>query len=196
MKIFLIFILTITSALAGVLDNYIPKIEKTDIFFSSKDDITNILIDKLNEAKVAILIDAHAISNIQIVQELVRIQNTKNVFVVVIMNPNPNVKNYVVPAYLMENNVAVMYSQKTGKGNNFIIVDDYVITGSYDYSQGALHGKTNINIERQPTKIDAFKVEFLEHINRATLPKESVYSIEELRDNLIKLLALTTNKDL
>lgn len=163
-------------------DNLLPEIDSTaNVWFSSPEKVRvkaldDVVLDYLNKAQHEILVNAYAITDIKIAKELARQQFIKrnSLRVYVIFEQHPSIRNYVVPSFLINSKVMVMYSDIGVNDSNYMIIDGkYVLTGAFNYTQAhSLKSMSNLHVLTDPKQITAYRNHFINHLALCTLPAE------------------------
>jgi phosphatidylserine/phosphatidylglycerophosphate/cardiolipin synthase-like enzyme len=155
---------------------------------SVKSQLNSVVIDYLNQATREILIDAYAITDVKIVQELGRLQLAKanKIRIYVILEERPMVKNYVTPAFLTEANILVLYSKGGVNDSNYMVIDGKeVLTGAFNYTQAhSTQAVSNLVLVTDPAQVESFRDHFIHHMVKTVLPSELHPKIDDIRKEL------------
>jgi phosphatidylserine/phosphatidylglycerophosphate/cardiolipin synthase-like enzyme len=126
---------------AGTLDRMAPlqMPQGFAVFFNPGDNIQAKVKAAIGAAKTEILVNEYAITDPDIAMALVDAFKRNHVFVGLILEGKPAVKNYQAPEYFLENDLPVLLVQDEGYNNNkYILIDrQTVLTGSYDLTKAA-----------------------------------------------------------
>lgn len=110
-----------------------------DMFVAPHDDIEDEIVKMIDGAQVEILTSQYVMTSPRIVRALVEASRRK-VFVAVILEARPNLREYETPAFLRMNSVPVLVRRASKGLNNhkFWVIDrGTVLTGSYDCTMAA-----------------------------------------------------------
>ena len=105
------------------------------LWVSPLDHIEDELIKVIDSAKVEILCSQYVITSPRIVRALLEAFRTRHVFIGIILESRPNLRDYQTPAYLRSNGIPVLLRAGPRGINNhkFWVIDRaFVLTGSYD----------------------------------------------------------------
>lgn len=114
-----------------------------EVWVTPLDNIEEELIKVIDSAKMEILCSQYVITSPRIVRALLDAFKTRHVFVTVILEGRPNLREYQTPEYLRSQGVPVLI-RKGAKGLNnhkFWVIDrSTLLTGSYDCTNAAATG--------------------------------------------------------
>jgi phospholipase D len=108
-------------------------------YFNPGDDIQGQIRKAIAAAKTEILVNEYAITDSLIATDLVEAFKRRHVYVALLLDPSPAVRNYQAPEYFVMNDLPVLLVQGTGYNNNkYMVIDrQTVLTGSYDLTNAA-----------------------------------------------------------
>jgi len=129
------------SARAELLDPIKPVAPGPGLaaYFNPGDNIQGKIRKFIADAKTSILVNEYAITDSVIATDLVEAFKRRHVFVALLLEASPAVRNYAAPDYFVMNDLPVFLVQGAGYNNNkYIVIDrNTVLTGSYDLTNAA-----------------------------------------------------------
>lgn len=157
-------------------------------------DISAAIVKAIETAQTEILINAYAITDVNIAQALAKAKVLRGVRILAIMEPAPSVRNYRTPAMLIENNILVAYTANAGFNNNcyLVINRNLVITGSYQFTQSsATSNAENILFIRHPATALKYYRAFAHTYQACTIPEVQLAKNSQAAKDFTDTLLLT-----
>jgi phosphatidylserine/phosphatidylglycerophosphate/cardiolipin synthase-like enzyme len=138
----------VLSALAGAVRGEPPRIES---FFSPDQDCTKEIVNRIDDAKREVLVQAYRFDSEPIAKALIRAKNERNVDVQVILDSRHRADKKDVAALLQAAGIPTRtYAPRGGIDHNKVIVVDKatVMTGSFNFTEHAKANAENLVIDR------------------------------------------------
>lgn len=139
-----------------------------------KSNVSRAISKLLDGATSEILINTYALTDPDIIQALVRAKALRGLTVIAIVEPAPNIRNYRVPAYLVQNNIHVVFSKCAGFNNNSYIVIDrsILVTGGYQFTQSSAgqNAENELFIRHAKTAFRYYE-NFARHLSASVIPE-------------------------
>lgn len=120
----------------------VPLPPGADVWFTAFDNIEDEIVKSIESAKVEILTSQYVLTSPRIVRALVEAFKGRKVFVAVILEPRPNLREYQTPQYLRSVGIPVLVRNSNGtrglNNHKFWVIDrSFILTGSYDCTVAA-----------------------------------------------------------
>lgn len=124
------------------------------------------LIEKIEGAAESILVNSHAITDEQIIYALIRARFVRNVKVVALLEPVPDIRNYSVPHILAKNHIPTFFCNAEGRNhNNYIIIDGKQVMVGQMLTHSANRQAFGALLFTDKKIVQAFTIQYSRHLS-------------------------------